>query len=109
MLDPIEKHMKTLLKPYLLDFLKKQGYQYLISRKNYADPEGPINNIVLIPVAQKPLLSKPSIGFEDCFMIGDKKGNVPLEYSGNRICVLLDRNDVVNFKKYLLHFFKSGI
>lgn len=101
--------MKTLLKPYLLDFLKEQGYHYLISRKNGIANGNPINSIVLIPVAQKPLSSKPSIGFDDCFMISGKSGSIPMDCSTNRISVLLDRRDVIHFKKYLLHFFKSGL
>ncbi|GEM_PF-6850969 len=97
--------MKTLLRPYLLDFLKKQGYKYFLSKKA-SETTGPApGNIVLIPVAQRPAILKPCIGFEGCFHIANKTNGWNLLARENKICVLLDRDDILHLKKYLLKFF----
>lgn len=94
--------MKTLLRPYLLDFLKKQGYKYFLSKKTPGPASG---NIILIPVAQRPVILKPCIGFEACFHISGKTNGLDLLAEDNKICVLLDRNDILHLKRYLLKLF----
>lgn len=97
--------MKTLLRPYLLDFLKKQGYKYFLS-KTASNPESLASgSIVLIPVAQRPAILKPCIGFDACFHINGKSEGLDFRSGGNNICVLLDRDDILLLKKYLLKFF----
>lgn len=97
--------MKTLLRPYLLDFLKMQGYRYFLSKKA-PDPAGhPSGNIILIPVTQRPAILKPCIGFEACFHISGKTDGLDLLSGENKICVLLDREDILLLKKYLLKIF----
>ncbi|TQM49283.1 hypothetical protein BDE36_0983 [Arcticibacter tournemirensis] len=97
--------MKTLLRPYLLDFLKKQGYKYFLSKKAPDQVSHASGNIVLIPVAEKPAILKPCIGFDACFHINGKSEGLDFRWEGNNVCVLLDRDDILLLKKYLLKLF----
>ena len=94
--------MKTLLRPYLLEFLRSQGYKYLLSRKYTENSQGIQKAILLVPVLSKPNLSGPRIGYDVCFRIEGKAEDMNFLYEESGISVLLDRDDVKPFKKYLL-------
>ncbi|WP_374166695.1 hypothetical protein [Arcticibacter sp. MXS-1] len=93
--------MKTLLRPYLLEFLRSQGYKYLLSRKQTENRQD-TKAILLVPVLSKPNLSGPRIGYDVCFRIEGKAEDMNFLYEESGISVLLDRDDVNPFKKYLL-------
>ncbi len=97
--------MKTLLRPYLLDFLKKQGYRYFLSRKVPYNPEKSCSGIELTPVTQRPETSIPFIGFDTCFQISKQPENITLISPEKEITVFIKNEDICALKKYLLKFF----
>lgn len=93
--------MKTILKPYVLDFLKRQGYRYLLSRKDSAiDPfQG---YITFIPAVNRPAIPGSCIGYDSCFYIAGEAEELELLSDQNRISVILDHEDTTLLKKYLI-------
>lgn len=93
--------MKTILKPYVLDFLKRQGYRYLLSRKDSAN-DAFQGYITFIPAVTRPAPLSPCIGFDSCFYIAGEAEELELLSDQSQISVILDHKDTTLLKKYLI-------
>jgi hypothetical protein len=99
--------MKTLLTPFLLDFLIKHGYKYFLSRYERVNKSGEIACFWLTPISERPVQSQLDEEYETCFPIIEHSGQMALGKDKKEYMVHLPKKDFPEFKRAIVELYKN--
>lgn len=94
--------MKIVLTPYLLDFLIRKGYRYLLSKTQSNSKPGCAVTLEMIPVTSLPDLSDLPAEFDTYFDITEEPLQMVKGVDDTEFLVKLELSEALDFKQYLL-------